>query len=237
MKLYSINGSLIMFQYAGAREVVLLDREPFALQCALLAAAANGLRCMSVEALTDGAFPNVAALKTFQEGLLQKNRKGQQEQLADETPLEKFQEGLLQRGRREGKQGRLADEIPQPTLTAQRFDWNVQPVAYCFDVLVACDVLYEEFSVLPLADVLPRMLRPGAGQRILLADPCRRTPANRAQFLGLLAKKRADLMLVSSHVVNQEFEGASVPVQVVNLKVCEDEETVGMPLCEAVLDV
>jgi ETFB lysine methyltransferase len=190
---------------AGAKEVVLLDREPCALQCALLAATANGFSCMNASTLSNTDF-EVSALRSFQQAL----------QISCSKPRQELVGGVHNK----------------PTITASHFDWNVQPAASDFDVLAVCDVLYEEFSVEPLAKVLPCMLRPGAGQRVLLADPCRRTPQNFKHFMGMLASKRTDFIAVSSYVVRQDFEGGSVQVQLVNLKIREGGETVGTRLCD-----
>ena len=47
-----------------------------------------------------------------------------------------------------------------------------------FDVLLACDVLYEDTSVDPVAEAVPRLLY-SAGGRLVLADPTHRTEQNR----------------------------------------------------------
>ena len=47
-----------------------------------------------------------------------------------------------------------------------------------YDVALACDVLYEHFSVEPVAHIAPQLLSPKSGM-LLLADPSRRTKENR----------------------------------------------------------
>ena len=74
-------------------------------------------------------------------------------------------------------------------IRAETFDWY-QPITNLksyFDVVVACDVLYERTSVEPVAAVAPQLLRPGGDSTILLADPPSRAKQNRVQFLELLA--------------------------------------------------
>lgn len=105
---------------AGASSVTFYDREPLAMQCALLSVEANGW-------------------------------------------------------------GHLA--------TASVFDWNdVAANQEKFDTLLACDVLYEEQAVAPVAELIPKLVKSGGG-RFLLGDPPKRTPQNRARFSSLLVEQ------------------------------------------------
>lgn len=63
-------------------------------------------------------------------------------------------------------------------VRADIFDWTVPYGGPKFDVLLACDVLYEDVSVDPVAEAVPRMLF-SAGGRLVLADPAHRTQHNR----------------------------------------------------------
>ena len=63
-------------------------------------------------------------------------------------------------------------------VRAELFDWNNHVCSGNFDVALACDVLYEHFSVEPVAHIAPQLLSPKAGM-LLLADPSRRTRENR----------------------------------------------------------
>ncbi len=54
-----------------------------------------------------------------------------------------------------------------------------------FDALLACDVLYETFSVGPIADLAPRLLFTSGGA-LLLADPSERTVQNRFECIVCL---------------------------------------------------
>ena len=55
-----------------------------------------------------------------------------------------------------------------------------------FDLVLACDVLYESHAVAPVASLVPKLTVPGGG-RWLLADPPNRAPKNRARFRELVA--------------------------------------------------
>ena len=63
-------------------------------------------------------------------------------------------------------------------VRGQLFDWSQPSGAGQFDVALACDVLYEAFSVEPVARVIPQLLSFKTG-KLLLADPSRRTKQNR----------------------------------------------------------
>ena len=124
---------------AGAREVVLYDREELALHCSLLSARANGL--------ATGAPP---------------------------VPGPKAPPGLedvfeLQGGGR---------------VEARFLDWADPSIDESFDVVMACDVLYEEYSVQPVADVVPKLM--AVGGRLLIADPPNRSACTLASSLALL---------------------------------------------------
>eukprot|EP00798_Chlamydomonas_sp_ICE-L_P005359 gene5359-5576_t len=47
-----------------------------------------------------------------------------------------------------------------------------------FDVVLACDVLYEDGFAEPIATLMPRLLGPNLGSHLLLADPPNRTAQN-----------------------------------------------------------
>ena len=63
-------------------------------------------------------------------------------------------------------------------VRAELFDWNSHACHGDFDVALACDVLYEHYSVEPVANIAPQLLKQQAG-RLLLADPSKRTIENR----------------------------------------------------------
>jgi hypothetical protein len=77
------------------------------------------------------------------------------------------------------------------------FDWDKTEVLEQFDVVLACDVLYEDAAVEPIARVVPQLLRTTSGT-LLLADPPNRTAQNRERCVKLLAescKSAAPLVL------------------------------------------
>jgi predicted nicotinamide N-methyase len=134
---------------AGARAVVLADREPFALRCALQTAQANGLTPLPLElAASGGAGPVVRS--------------------------------VLQPASGAAGSG---------TIGALELDWHAPPAELrgCFDVMTACDVLYEKSAAVPVAALALHLLAPGG--TLLLADPPLRTPGNRKDFLALLDSK------------------------------------------------
>ena len=64
-------------------------------------------------------------------------------------------------------------------LHGKLLDWTAEdPGLGKFDVVLACDVLYEDFSVEPVAHVVQHLMTPRGG-RLILADPEGRTRAHR----------------------------------------------------------
>eukprot|EP01026_Neomeris_dumetosa_P072633 TRINITY_DN74014_c0_g1_i11.p1 TRINITY_DN74014_c0_g1~~TRINITY_DN74014_c0_g1_i11.p1 ORF type:complete len:333 (-),score=37.12 TRINITY_DN74014_c0_g1_i11:23-1021(-) len=139
----------------GCREVVFLDREPLALQCALLNSAMNGISRIQ--------FPhNLGNIDGIQ---------GMQD--------EQF-EGIKEKQR----------------VQAQIFDWFNPGKQQNFDIILACDVLYEKNSVEPVASAISSLLSlesqvvnsnnttlPGENTRtVLLADDPKRCIQNRDNF-------------------------------------------------------
>lgn len=173
----------------------MLDREPLALQCALLNAQLNGL---PVAASATQQLPSLAAVASHLP-----------QQLAS-TLVE------LAAGRQRQQQQQQAGASPgEGVVSAHVFDWSQPGDLERFDVLLCCDVLYERFSVevrrgfmppvslfllevsgaervlpslplQPVAKVAPRLLR-HYGSQLLLADPPLRAKHNRERFLELMA--------------------------------------------------
>ncbi|MEW5316990.1 MAG: hypothetical protein WDW38_008325 [Sanguina aurantia] len=203
---------------AGAREVVLLDREPLALQCALLSARASGLGAIAViEDLRPADLSPFGAihgpeLASFyppppthhpppaqpaapgrgpgrRRGRRQRRRRRQQPWRV--PPILSHPTPLVQPGGGGGggvgggvdggsattpaSSPRGADApAPRQRLSAQVFDWDDPGAAWprrSFDVVLACDVLYEPSLVDAVARVVPRL-----------------TVGNRERFLSLLAR-------------------------------------------------
>eukprot|EP00892_Ulva_mutabilis_P006949 jgi/Ulvmu1/4626/UM002_0357.1 len=155
----------IVAALAGAAEVDLFDREPRALQCALLSAVASGLSPLT----------SAASFST--------------------TPEE--QEALVQ------LQAQLkadCDNSPSIcTVTASEFDWHMPFIGRPYDVVIACDVLYDASAVDPLVKLLPSMLAAGVERngwnRLILTDPPERTPKHRADFMEKLAAEHHDMVV------------------------------------------
>ena len=62
-------------------------------------------------------------------------------------------------------------------------DWtSAKPGLGKFDVVLACDVLYEEPAVVPVANLMPKLLA-GGKSYFILADPEARTRAHRQEVL------------------------------------------------------
>lgn len=78
-------------------------------------------------------------------------------------------------------------------VKARVFDWSTPERLFeagadgervkPFDVVLACDVLYEDGAVEPIASLVPLLLSSASGSRLLLADPPNRTERNRLRFL------------------------------------------------------
>lgn len=176
---------------AGARQVTLLDREPKALQCALLTAAASGLKtAVSAAAFSDSEEESVE-LQRFTQCLQ-----------ASTTPY--CRAGCTQ----------------DCMISASIFNWNDGFVGEQYDTVIACDVLYEEVAVEPLARLLPKMLACPAQVtgRILLTDPQDRTPKNRTKFLDLLAHHDPSLVVEFVKTIDVQHPTASgAPVKVLSM--------------------
>ncbi|KXZ50506.1 hypothetical protein GPECTOR_16g681 [Gonium pectorale] len=111
-----------------------------------------------------------------------------------------------------------------------------------FDVVLACDVLYEEGAVGPIAGLLPELLTPDGG-RLLLADPPNRTVRNREAFLDKLrngplrlAVEECSLQQCEVSKLDNEMAGGlapsaeTVPVQFLVFRSCVGNDTVGLKL-------
>ena len=66
---------------------------------------------------------------------------------------------------------------------AEVFDWNnVSDTQRTFDLVLACDVLYETHAVSPVCSLIPKLTSERG--RWMVADPPNRAPKNRAAFLA-----------------------------------------------------
>ncbi|EFJ47758.1 hypothetical protein VOLCADRAFT_91666 [Volvox carteri f. nagariensis] len=111
-----------------------------------------------------------------------------------------------------------------------------------FDVVLACDVLYEDAAVGPIAGLMPILLRPDGG-RLLLADPPNRTVRNRERFLQevrsgplRLSVEECSLQRCEVSKLDNEMAGGlsptveTVPVQFLVFRSGLGNDTVGLKL-------
>lgn len=166
----------------------LFDREPRALQCALLTAVASGLSPST----------SAASFSTNAE---------------EEQMLVQLQTQLK------------ADcsNTPHPCkLAAHEFDWHLPFAGQPYDVVIACDVLYDSCAVAPLAQLLPSMLATtverNGWSRLILTDPPERTPQHRADFLATVAAQHQDMVVDFTQRVIVDQHGVSGPVLVIALR-------------------
>ncbi|GFR41661.1 hypothetical protein Agub_g2403, partial [Astrephomene gubernaculifera] len=138
-------------------------------------------------------------------------------------------------------QSRQLQPQPQPQQQKQQKHQNQQHRKQRrFDVVLACDVLYEEGAVGPIAALMPQLLNPYGG-RLLLADPPNRTVRNRERFLRelqsgplRLAVEECSLQQCEVSKLDNEMAGGlaptaeSVPVQFLVFRSCVGNDTVGL---------
>lgn len=117
-------------------------------------------------------------------------------------------------------------------VNAAVFDWSQPYSGPDVDVVLACDVLYEDAAAEPLAQALPAMLGGRHTQRILLADPPARAPEYRKRFMTKLAENDVHLAVEVNRVMRgsrSEVKGDH-DVQLVVLRRKDGGDTVGLPL-------
>ena len=89
-------------------------------------------------------------------------------------------------------------------LDSARLDWRNVQCSEQFDCLFAADVLYERVNLLPIANAIDKLLKPGG--KAYIADP-RRSMAE--QFLGIVSENGFRVTSIST-----KYEGGSKPVPV-----------------------
>ncbi|KAK9906788.1 hypothetical protein WJX75_008015 [Coccomyxa subellipsoidea] len=157
---------------AGAKEVVMTDREPLALECALRSAAASGIT-------------NVAA---FQDTSLSSNFRAQ--------------------------------------VRGELLDWTQPYTGPKFDVVLACDVLYEDFSVEPVGELLPQLL--SCSGCVLLADPSERTRHNREYFVDMMQSLKRPMLLEECTQVMELMDSKVYSIELMKFHFKEGSESVGV---------
>ena len=157
---------------AGARAVVLSDREVFALRCALLTSQANGLTPLPLELGVSGASGQVMR-------------------------------SVLQPASGAAGSG---------TIGALEVDWNAPPAELrgCFDLVTACDVLYERAAAASVSALALHLLAPGG--MLLLADPPLRTPGNREQFISALESSFVEVRTEEQRIFDADGKPTDVRI-------------------------
>ena len=157
---------------AGARAVVLADREVFALRCALLTSEANGLTPLPLELGVSGG------------------------------------SGKVVRSVLEPASGAAGTG----TIGALEVDWNAPPAAMrgSFDLVTACDVLYERAAADPVSALALHLLAPGG--MLLLADPPLRTPGNREKFIAALKDRFTDVHTEEQRIFDADGKPAVIRI-------------------------
>lgn len=193
---------------AGAKEVVLYDREPLALQCALLSMHANipGLVSnlplflplkphQSEEASQDfppssTSSPESANPSTFSSVFLQDIQPrclASLEKLLPWLPSLTTDASFRVNSVSKGLASEGADARSKQVVLSEIADWGDKSIQNKdFDVVLACDVLYESASVDLIADLVPRLLTKRSGAKLIVTDPVERCPQNRKRFIDLM---------------------------------------------------
>jgi predicted nicotinamide N-methyase len=201
---------------SGAKEVVLLDREPMALYCGLLSATATGIAGVTgteqMQQLVEQEVHSSSAGGSRTQAVLlaqllqqQKQKRQEQAQGADGLAQQNNQDEAQQQQQQQlaGAPWQQQPDVARCSYSALSFDWNSSKVTERYDVVLACDVLYESEAVDLVASVIPKLLKPGNSSSLLLADPPNRTVANRQRFLDLIAAAQPTRLLLQESGVEQ----------------------------------
>lgn len=181
--------------------MTLLDREPLALQCALLNAALNGV---AAHASATGAqpLPLDALLPHLGPNDMQQLEQ-QRRYLAEVEAQRRASHAAASTSAPGSSNTRSSSESSSSSsggsgvVSAEVYDWSRPAALAPHDVMLVCDCLYEAFSVQPVAAVAPRLLSRRDG-RLLLADPPDRARHNRECFLDILCEAGGDFLLEES---------------------------------------
>eukprot|EP00850_Spirogloea_muscicola_P011991 SM000076S21812 [mRNA] locus=s76:360233:363087:- [translate_table: standard] len=88
-------------------------------------------------------------------------------------------------------------------MRAEVFDWGDRNACMEFDVVLACDVLYEKPAVDLIANLVPRLLKPWYDDLhhncdnflLLISDPVERNPKNRERFVDMMDAANGPMLL------------------------------------------
>eukprot|EP00899_Mesostigma_viride_P013881 jgi/Mesvir1/22494/Mv18529-RA.1 len=196
---------------AGASRVVFLDREPLALHCALMSACASGVgpeMSAALPPMTGAILPAATPLPSNSMLGKAQGSNGSGGKLPSEAA---DHEGVPNHAATGPEQNKVhaspvqSQQHPLVEVVARLYDWSAGGGGEMFDVVMACDVLYEEYSVAPIAKAVPALLAPGKLGTFLLADAPDRKPSNRAKFLELMGA--AGFVAADHGVRDVVFEG------------------------------
>ena len=201
------------------------DYEPAALQCALLSASASGLQTPLASCV-----PSAPASVSMAE-----------------SPGALAQMDALQKAlQSEAHDVQQPDRFPSDqagaacAIDAMRLDWTEPYTGPTYDVVIACDVLYEGPASAPLAALLPKLLNqnPRRDSHIVLSDEPTRTPYNRKAFCEKLAENDPGLILeldtlapaMHRDAAESQKESSREDKQIVVVRRAQASDTVGTPL-------
>ena len=209
--------------------MVLLDREVCSLQCALLTATASGLHTTQSAAELSTCPKEAASILAF-EAQCRATSESHPSPTHPNTQTPDAQSNNFTEANATAS-SLTPVQGAHGIVRALPFDWNLPCIESDFDVVIACDVLYETYSVEPLSNALPSLLGRGAReQRLLMTDPPKRAPANRQRFMELLMSGKSDLQLQRTKVISAHAQGMDADVRIMILQRRSGEGTVGLPL-------
>lgn len=192
----------IVAALSGPYNVTLLDREPLALHCCLINAEINGVGT------------SLAAQGISSSSILQHLTAKERSKIAQHMAINNNNNNKNQPTARVG------------LIDVDILDWSA-PVTPrhqgTYDILLLSDVLYEKYSVEPVASIVPILLKGNDGSdglALLLADPPNRARMNRERFLELLQNGGNGDEFVLSGVEEKVvmFEGEEKEVMLITIK-------------------
>lgn len=119
--------------------------------------------------------------------------------------------------------------VESSQIVTEYLDWTDEdPGLGKFDVVIACDVLYEREAIEPVAIMAIKLLS-NKGARFILADPESRTRAHRQEFIQLMIQNKKHPMCVElSETTSICMDNINTPVQVLVFRSNWFKETIGV---------